>query len=728
MAEACDKTQNNSENPIVLSHSEDRPATPITNNSFPSPNYSVGSIKQSHKKDKSKKKTVINYSDDEISDSGSIFDYTELEENAPAVDSESFNESSPLSGGSSGFQIALSEKIVDGKTKRVDNSMEELSDQGSIFDYSEIGVDTRSDANMNYSPCKINDCQSLEKGPLKLSFDKLELISPNKCENNLEQTGIAKASNATEGGRPRTPENVINVMEQVMTDSIKKSHKKIKDKNKKKILFKSQVSGQKPCTESSAPLPDGDRADDGDGDIIGINKRHVVPDKVVRASTPENLNSSRLLLGQFSSVKKSHKKNKHKKIVNEFVKRQKYFNNNERRQNSDDSSCVSGVESLSSPCSSSGSSVSKRRKPIINADSSPMEIPRADVSPLEKSTPNKRKKSFTLNETGISGSSANSSRVDNSSSMDYESAEEEFKIFTPIKKRRSLRSGKESLQSEDSQRVQNSDKNCPTEDGSFKSIDGNSFSTPPNRNRSEEAAATADRDDDDPESRPCGEDSLNGRSTPQNRSTSIMGFDVNSIKKSHKKDKWNSRLRRHLNAEDDNSDFKPIRDEESASLCNNASQNDSDIDLKSPKPSTSRSGISDGSETKKDKKPELTKTPPNCSKVMNYLKLLQADSIKRSHKKMREIKRNCPVVAEPELSDDGSLFDSSDKIGLNESNDSIGIIDANISTGSRNETAANDANGNIRSSPRLRAKTPPNNSKSLIKIESIKKSHKKVLK
>lgn len=705
LREYCDRTGNSSEDPIVLSHAGERPATPITNDSYPSPNYSVGSIKQSHKKDKSKKKSAVVHSEDEISDSGSIFDYTELMEKKLDPDNEILADRSPLnsSSGSSGFGVTPFDKLKK-RPVCLDNSIEELSDNGSIFDYSET-PETKPGTNLDLS-CQTDprdqlchDLQTEEKESLKLPLEKLELISPVKQES-LSDSGANE-------GRPVTPENVINVLDQVMSDSIKKSHKKLKDKNKKTLL-KPPIFVEEPATES----PDQSREEE-QGSSSASDRQ--TPESVSRAGTPENFNSSRLLLGQYSSVKKSHKKNKHMKIVTEFEKRQRFFNSDDQRQTSNDSTRVKTL--LSSPnCLASKRRKAIRVEPLTAAavtgigecsttpDKHSVEFSAADASPLERSTPNKRKKSFSLNETGTSNSSIDLSNIE-SSSMEYESAEEEFKIFTPIKKRRSLRGAQ----------TQATDKNFVAQDESFKSVE-NTFATPPNHSGGNIS---------EPKEVFEGGNS-NGRSTPLNRSTSELIFDINSIKKSHKKDKRNSRLRRTLNVEDEKNDFQVIGDKgETSDGLKSATGNDSIVEnvSESSKPSTSFEGNQTSAKINDNPNAETTKTPPNCFRVVNFLKLRQADSIKRSHKKIREQKRQSAINTDPDLSDDGSLFDSSDRIGTNDLEDSIENGEGQDGRGLNVENEAE--NENVDASQPF-PQTPPNRPKLLIQIESIKKSHKKV--
>ncbi|XP_046736046.1 uncharacterized protein LOC124405294 [Diprion similis] len=750
LIEHCIKTEDTSENTseksIILSHSDERPATPITNDSYPSPNYSVSSIKQSHKKDKSKKRTMTNHSEDEISDSGSIFDYTELQENKPIVESElldsSENNLSPISNTSSGFGVIPFKQEVEQRSMCLDNSIEDFSDHGSLFDYSAT-PETTGDTKLGNLPYKTDvqdqsshSSQIADREPLKLSFDKLELISPVKDEQEAIQS-CSKADNEN-SKRPVTPENVINVLDQIMTDSIKKSHKKIKDK-KKKILFKPHASVQNFPVES--PSPDKSQKHEVSTATSNLNNS----ESVVRAGTPENVNSSRLLMGQYSSVKKSHKKNKHKKIVTEFAKRQKYFNSDTQQKTSNDPCLISGIETLPASCDSFESSASKRHKSMseksvmisaavtvteprsatpekLLAIDRSIELSTADRSPLERSTPNKRKKSFLLNETGISNSSGDSCHIE-SSSMEYESAEEEFKIFTPIKKRRSLLNPtdsesipKTSAELNKSNSLEYSgDKNLSTEDGSFKSVE-NSYDTP--NHRRDFVVITQSNSEPQISGEGCDGENSNGRSTPKNRSTSELIFDINSIKKSHKKDKKNSRLRRSLNVEEEKNDFHLIETEESVEdekpfvNFQTIKQNELILEneFENPKPSTSLGCT-------------LTTTPPNSSKIISFLKLRQADSIKRSHKKIREQKRLCIVNKDPDLSDDGSLFDSSDRIDINGANDSIDILDGENETSLRTKTSP--ANSSNEGAPEVLVHTPPNKSKLLIQIESIKKSHKK---
>ncbi|XP_012258898.2 uncharacterized protein LOC105687664 [Athalia rosae] len=716
------QTDDLTQDPIILSHSEERPVTPITNDTYPSPTYSLGSIKQSHKKDKSKKRAILNNSEDEISDSGSIFDYTELKEREQVCETDiSHNsqlDSSVHSNDSSGFGIiSFKQEDKGSKTNLFNNSIEELTSCGTNLDYShelKFERDTNSEHSISIMSCNDDHSKSDDlddsKERLKLSPNQLELISPKKYETSHSCSNRELDGNQN---RPVTPENVINVLDQIMTDSIKKSHKKNKDMNKK-IFIKPLIILEK--APSVSPLSSSGSYEENQDSSRPSD--HYNPEHVSRAGTPENVNSSRLLLGQFSSVKKSHKKNKHQKIVTEFEKRQKYFNREDQEGSTDNLSTPNNGfaskrrKSSTIPVVSDTELISATPDKLIPCDRS-TESSASDASPLEKSTPNKRKKSFSMNETGTSASSVDLSPME-SSSMEYESAEEEFKIFTPIKKRRSLHTVTDikrisplKCESEDPQPPLSESLACTP------ILPENFFTTPPSTSRENMSEKKNDSD-----SIVCEEyavaESANGRSTPQNRSTAELIFNINSIKKSHKKDKKNSRLRRSLNVADENSD-----------LCN-----DTNTDLTTenydhdPEPSTSGENLSTEKETNYSPI-RINKTPPNCPKVISYLKLRQADSIKRSHKKVREQKRRNSTRNDPELSDDGSIFDTTDKISLNNFNESISNSDVENVVSSSSGIASPRTDGNNAASQSL-VQTPPNRSKPPMQIESIKKSHKKV--
>ncbi|XP_023289420.1 uncharacterized protein LOC105700583 [Orussus abietinus] len=85
-----------------------------------------------------------------------------------------------------------------------------------------------------------------------------------------------------------------------------------------------------------------------------------------RSLTPEHVNSSRLLLPRYSSVKKSHRKNKHRKILSGFIRRQS-LRNREKEWDGElvRDTALPTVEVLAHPAtSSSGDEAAQKRRNV----------------------------------------------------------------------------------------------------------------------------------------------------------------------------------------------------------------------------------------------------------------------------------------------------------------------------------------------------------------------------
>ena len=433
--------------------------------------------------------------------------------------------------------------------------------------------------NENLEVQKENEQASLENSPARQSFTPPPATSPTTIS---DPTSL----------RPVTPENRINFLQRIMTDSIKKSHKKIKDTNRKSFFKPKLIQGD-------------DSTD---------------PDSTTRAVTPENTISTRLLLSQFSSVKKSHKKDKHNRMITGSMQRRKFYAHDSER---------------SSDCDVHNSSVSSTASEVLKSETH-------DLSSLDGSvetndmvtgvaalpTFNDGTDSLAIKRKNLLDNSLGTSML-----MDGESGDEEFKIFTPIKKRKSLEAApivrrlcEETSQGEGGFREEKSVTRCITPTTSGRDLqdagDVENFKTPvrcPVKVIVTECTPPENSESD-----------AGGPNTPQNLSANELIIDVNSIKKSHKKDK---RARRSI-------------------ICENEEKNLENVPQSSPKPSTSRTVDEEVCETK---------TPPNCLAAKTYLRLLQTTSIKRSHKKVRERRRFRSIVGDGEFSDDGSIFGESEK-------------------------------------------------------------------
>ncbi|XP_015596411.1 uncharacterized protein LOC107268290 [Cephus cinctus] len=746
---------------IVLSPSEERPSTPQMNDSYPSPSYDVNSIKQSHKKDKSKKKAFSCHSDDDNSDAGSILNYSDdqEEDEEKEEDQEDYVPIECIVSSKSKKNItSWSDNIVQDSIPSDQNTNSELRNfiennnevQPQCLDsvkatevtvLQEFGKNSENTQESREPPEPVDNESNLGGAS---SNNREELVEPllddskaasspkpmPQCStsgDNWIRTPTVSREESGSTNRPTTPENHINFFHHIMTDSIKKSHKKIKDKNKKKLLRPRVLQQGIDAMESHVVLPViRIQQDENVKDVISGKQTPTSPKSSAdRACTPENVNSSRLLLSQYSSVKKSHKKDKHKKIVSSFVRRQKFFNRDNdyatySQYDSEDCARVldhsgsnyeSAQEDMTTSTKSSKSNQDDSLDGIIDVNQllSPKHQGTSklssNISPLDKTSPNKRKKSPS---DSISKDLSLLLSNPEFSSVDYESAEDEFKIFTPIKKRRSLvtpntvrlveRTINTEETSEDAERIDRS--RCVTpimssKDHNMQSC-GNDLMTPDKSNNT--LPLMTEESSKDMQVQATTENP-SGRSTPKNRSTAELIFNIDSIKKSHKKDKRSYGLRRSLISEQKRCDYG-AKENNCASLdfrvpinyptpnskdCSYNSDRDdleafksiSDIESKelyshdnsSPQPSTSyENPVVLGSNSKTESR-ATARTPPNCLKVQSYIKLLQTASIKRSHKKVRDRKRHNVTIKDPELSDDGSIFDDDDRMCSIESDD-----------------------------------------------------------
>lgn len=539
---------------------EMRSKTPDTIDEQPStPNCSIASIKKSHKRDKSKRKSFNYHSDDELSETGSLFDYSEIEK----------LEDTGMSLGEEGNKTNLNNLVIP-----------------------KIVVDPASPL------------------PGKSGHES----QPSKPQETI-------VNNPENNDNSSTPENKIDYIRRIMTSSIKKSHKKVKDSNKK-TLFKPRILDEGLDDDNNVTAPKDDEKIDKDSG------------KQSRSGTPENMNSSRLLLEQFSSVKKSHRKDKHRAVG--FSQRQINLSNDK----------IKG-ETLTTK---TGTEVTPKIY-VTEASEKTWQLENLGTSPLDeneaRSSPNKRKSPSSKK---FQGSTCDW-RIDN------ESADEEFQIFTPIKKKKPL---KTAVTSEDTGKSEENFLEVSMNIGRCETprlcgnADDDSFKTPIKVVRSSlpRVNNTGDSIED-----------INGRSTPENQAPLYITA-LSSIKKSHKKTKWTKSCKKTSYIMKKLADSNNEEMEESTS-CQQSVDGDNLInslvrvknneinDQSSPRASTSFVGKSETNSP--------VKTPPNCLETKTYMRLMQTTSIKRSHKKVRDKKKHESIILEPNLSDDGSLFDETEK-------------------------------------------------------------------
>ncbi|KAK0181493.1 hypothetical protein PV327_003772 [Microctonus hyperodae] len=612
---------------IKLEMAEDeneRPSTPSTSDTEQPASYNLRSIKKSHKKNKSRRKSCEYRSEDELSETGSLFDYSAIED-----------------------EITNNKKSVLNVDEKIENF-----------------VDTRNIMGTNVDGTTMQP----------------------------QRDGSPDVENPTSPGGPTTPENRIDYLRRIMTDSIKRSHKKIKEINRKSLIKGRILEKQVNDTENIDVSPSDNNKNskdhlnyDNDCVTSPIEEQTVsTPCNKNRSSTPENMNSSRLLLAQFSSVKKSHKKDKHRKMG--FAQRhiimtqEKEYDSSspaalEDEQCNKASSLTSNVPLITLTKSTPSNNALNYTFSSISSDDK-SEYYSLGTSLLESidgidiqsrtSSPNKRK-------SDENGNAETSSSLSNGSNMEYESAEDEFKIFTPIKKRKPLiilpsqhPFNNNNNPSEVSSENSLSNGRCDTPKISF------DISTP----RKENSFIVSTENDNKCSNEATINDTANenGRLTPVNNGRLERISALSSIKKSHKKDKWANARRRGIRSLKESS--------EDISECNNRGEvNDcsSNLNADSWRPSRIHELSSDSGEKTESHDEEFIpkpstsntntvielispmKTPPNGLQAKTYLRLIQATSIKRSHKKMRERKKIESIVLDPNLSDDGSIFDESEK-------------------------------------------------------------------
>lgn len=566
------------------------------------------------------------------------------------------------------------------------HSEDNISETGSLFDYTEEKKNILEEFK-EVSDSVVHEIDKFDvKIKLEENVDCLSKIDPsnidaNNSTNNTRSVTPVPVKNELNSQKSVTPENHINILETIIKDSIKKSHKKIKNDNKKR-LFSLKVSQDKlkateeqdniKCTQNFVQYENIEQ------NKVSTKVNNLDVSRKERSCTPEKVNSSRLLLSQYSSVKKSHKKDKHNKIISGFLKRQEYFNkdmdlviNNEYKAfNNDMSKCKNSMENYSSDLDIA-----------TNIDDSTSLVAPASLknSSLEKLSPSKRRKPQNI----LSDSEKNI--LYDSELQKLDTSKEEFKIFTPLKRKRSLIvsiAAKEYTHFYDSP-IEHSKDVIPN-------ISFSRCLTPvlnlSSSCKKTEKCNTIIKSDDNvnnetaEEIYDCGSNDVTGRLTPRNMSTTELYSNLDSIKKSHKKNKrgsssWKSLgliegnhsvdgkcgtsveniLNKTNNLLELSNNCAVINDVISKPICNKSIEKLANPVIDNQNcASTSMENIS----------PFVT--PPNCLKTKNYIKLLQETSIKQTHKKIRNKKKEELIIDTDELSDDGSIFGGEEKLSFAE--------------------------------------------------------------
>jgi len=252
--------------------------------------FANSSCSESQRKNKNIKRTLI-YNLDNKSDAGSDSDYS--------VQQETTSKESDLSM-ESGLGLIEHDKMPD-----IDSSDCEKHEKSM-----EISMHLTDEEEKEEDRSKENICNE-EVDQLSLQDESSSVPNVNVTNENRMASPESNPTVSQDTNGVVTPENHINMLKQVVTESIKKSHKKIKQ-GTRKTLFKTEVLHQK----MSSTKPEVEDACNNDQDIENQAADIICASSSQnsdRPSTPENINSSRDLLLHFNSVKKSHKKDKRSK-------------------------------------------------------------------------------------------------------------------------------------------------------------------------------------------------------------------------------------------------------------------------------------------------------------------------------------------------------------------------------------------------------------------------------
>ncbi|EFN61415.1 60S acidic ribosomal protein P2 [Camponotus floridanus] len=568
---------------------------------------SRASIKESPKKNKSVKKALIYYSDDELSETESVFKH-----------------------GTQRKAKLRKKNLLGNRLDKVKN--DKIQDIQHRDNTHFTNYDDKKDHSME-NICDKNTCRPSSQKELSTCnanmMDKNRAVSPKPDSTIPQDSGIA------------TPENNINIIEHLLTESIKKSHKKIKHENRKTSL-KAKTLYQKIETAQLEVSVQDTSNDIQCEDVEAVVETCALSSQNAdRPSTPENINSSRLLLPEFKSVKKSHKKDKYSKRISGLAKCHKYHH--EYRKKYDNSLLDNKYEEKNTSKTSHGNES-------------------LELNEFLDMSPKKKKKSI-----NVSFESGARKLLYSSKSLGQNDTNDEFKICTPTTHRKITTNqsvinhhvcADEILQEEDK-----------SAENISKEIDCSRCMTPIARclKKSRESKdltcikkieTDASTSSDGPDVDVADSKDENGRSTPINMSTTELLSNIDSIKKSHKKDKhsrsvckrpvlWkeNSHTEENesvnitsMNKLKQNMSLKHMdNDCAKTGMCSNEEEKNKcyeEIIYDDPQPSTSQ--VRNNIDSKTVKKLELNTTPPNDLNATNFIKLLHTISIKKSHKKERD--------------------------------------------------------------------------------------------
>ncbi|XP_071644735.1 uncharacterized protein [Temnothorax longispinosus] len=607
---------------------------------------------ESQKKNRNPKRTLIYNFDDERLDIGSDFDCSMQE--ATGTDS---------------LESGL-DQIQSDETQDID-----FNDCVSHEENMQVSIHLTDDDEEKKDRSKENVCNE-KASPLSLQEESSGICNVNATSENRMASPESNPIISQDASKVVTPENHVNVLKHVLTESIKKSHKKLKHGNRRTLFKTKDQEMELPKSEMSledACNDDQDKSQTANAICVSSPQNFEFD----RPNTPENVNSSRLLLLGFNSVKKSHKKDKRSKRTYSFAECHHEYrkrSNDSLQSSRDEEENIDGIS---------------RRNESLGVEESPSMSPEKKKKPrsmsLLSSTP-KMPSAFV--------------------SLGCKSIDDEVQIYTPIKKPPVLLTVTdyvlvdEMSQKRDESAQATSNEidcsRCVTPVARFKELRKNEDLASKRDNATEfetdvsvlKTADTVNLKD------------KNGRSTPINMSTVELLHNIDSIKKSHKKDKHNHSRRptskkkrsyiqesRHVSFTDSEKMLEehtalslkhhvdsPCAEKEICSIMyeKEGEKACKETDYDDPQPSTSR-GADDVQSVKNTTVSKfLNTTPPNSSNAIKFIKLQHRTSIKRSHKKERDMNAQTKYIfmsQEPE-SDDGSIFDEEDRLSFMTMNDS----------------------------------------------------------
>lgn len=496
------------------------------------------------------------------------------------------------------------------------------------------------------NPSKKNVCNE-EVSQLSLEKESSDIYNVNATRESRIASPESNSIISQNANKVVTPENhEKNMSMTVLVESIKKSHKKMKHENRKQLftkkdlrreleLAKSEISPENACNDDQANKSQM-------ADMIRVSSPQNF--EFDRPSTPENVNSSRLLLLDFNSVKKSHKKGKRSKRMSSFAECHGY----EYCKRSNDSLQSSRYED------ENVGEISCRKHESLELKESPGILHKKKKTSssmfLQSSTP-KMSSAFV--------------------SLGCKNIDDEFKIYTPIKKQPILLTVTDYVPADEMSQERESAQATSNE------IDCSRCMTPIARfkelRKTEDLASERDnatRFETDVLKTTDTENlkDNNGRSTPINMSTMELLNNIDSIKKSHKKIKHSHSKRptskKKRSYIQESGHVNVTNSEQLEERVDNHCTKETDYD--NPQPSTSQGG--DNIENAKSTISKfLNTTPPNTSSAMNFIKLWHTTSIKKSHKKERDMNAQTKYIfmsQEHDLSDDGSIFDEQDRLNF----------------------------------------------------------------